>query len=57
MGVQPGDIAIADRGYPQPDCMRATRDAGADLLVRLTSNSLNLRDGAGDPVDWLALFA
>jgi hypothetical protein len=37
--------------------MRATRDAGADLLVRLTWNSLNLRDGAGEPVDWLALFA
>ena len=57
VGVQPGDIAIADRGYPQPDGMRATRDAGADLLVRLTWNSLNLRDGAGEPVDWLALFA
>ena len=55
-GVQPGDIAIADRGYPQPDGMLATRDA-ADLLVRLTWNSLNLRDGAGEPVDWLALFA
>ena len=57
VGVQPGDIAIADRGYPQPDGMRATRDAGADLLVRLTWNSLSLRDGAGEPVDWLALFA
>ena len=39
VGVQPGDIAIADRGYPQPDGMRATRDAGADLLVRLTWNT------------------
>jgi len=55
--VGPGDIAIADRGYPQPDGMRATRDAGADLLVRLTWNSLNLRDRAGEPVDWLDLFA
>jgi Transposase DDE domain len=55
--VEPGDIAIADRGYPQPDGMRATRDAGADLLVRLTWNSLNLRNGAGEPVDWLDLFA
>jgi hypothetical protein len=55
--VGPGEIAIADRGYPQPDGLRATREAGADLLVRLTWNSLNLRDGAGEPVDWLALFA
>jgi len=55
--VEPGDIAIADRGYPQPDGMRATRDAGADLLVRLTWNSLNLRNRAGEPVDWLDLFA
>src|SRR5271155_2649099 len=31
VGVQPGDIAIADRGYPQPDGTRATRD---DLLRR-----------------------
>jgi len=52
-----GGRARPDRGYPQPDGMRATRDAGADLLVRLTWNSLNLRNRAGEPVDWLDLFA
>ena len=54
--VQPGDIVLADRGYPQPRALRATRETGADLLVRLTWNSLNLRDGAGKPIDWLDLF-
>ena len=54
--VQPGDIVLADRGYPQPKAMRATRESGADLLVRLTWNSLNLRDGAGKPIDWLGVF-
>ena len=37
--------------------MRATRDSGADLLVRLTWNSLNLRDDAGKPINWLDIFA
>ncbi len=55
--IEPGDIVIADRGYPQPRAMRAVRDSGADLLVQLTWNSLNLRDGAGKPVDWLDVFA
>lgn len=55
--VGTGDIVIADRGYPQPRAMRAVRDGGADLLVRLTWNSLNLRDGSGKPIDWLDVFA
>ena len=55
--LEPGDIVIADRGYPQPRAMRAVRDSGADLLVRLTWNSLNLRDGAEKPIDWLDAFA
>jgi hypothetical protein len=52
----PGDIVLADRGYPQPKAMRAVRDSGADLLVRLTWNSLNLRDDAGKSIDWLDVF-
>ena len=55
--VGTGDIVIADRGYPQPRAMRAVRHCGADLLVRLTGNSLNLRDGSGKPIDWLDVFA
>ena len=55
--IRPGEIVIADRGYPQPDGLRQARQAGADVLVRLTWNSLNLRDASDKPVDWLKLFA
>jgi hypothetical protein len=51
------DIVLADRGYPKPKAMRATREAGADQLIRLTWNSLNLRDRAGKAIDWLDVFA
>ncbi len=57
MTIRPGEIVIADRGYPQPDGLRQARQAGADVLVRLTWNSLNLRDATDKPVDWLKLFA
>jgi hypothetical protein len=35
-----GENRIGDRGYPQPDGLRNTREAGVDVLVRLTWNSL-----------------
>jgi len=54
---QPGDIEIGDRGYAQPDGLRETVEAGADLIVRVTWNSLKLTDRQGRPLDWLALFA
>ena len=39
LAFQPGEIRIGDRGYPQPDGLRATREAGADApaLIPLTS--------------------
>jgi len=52
-----GAVYLADRGYPQPDGLRRLREAGADVLVRLTWNSLRLRDGKGRPLDWPSLFA
>jgi hypothetical protein len=55
--IRPGDIVIADRGYPQPAALRNARQADADVLVRLTWNSLNLRDAANRPLDWMTLFA
>ena len=55
--LRAGETYIADRGYPQPAALRKAREAGADLLVRLTWNSLHLRDEAGQPLDWRALFA
>jgi Transposase DDE domain len=55
--IGPGEIDIADRGYPQPDALRKARQRGADVLVRLTWNSLHLQDAANNPIDWMALFA
>lgn len=55
--IGPGEIDIADRGYPQPEGLRKTREAGADVLVRLTWNSLHLLDEAKRPLDWSQLFA
>jgi hypothetical protein len=55
--LRPGEIYLADRGYPQPAALRKARNAGADVLVRLTWNSLRLLDGAKQPLDWLELFA
>lgn len=55
--LRPGEIGILDRGYPQPDSLRKARKAGSDLLVRLTWNSLNLRDATNRPLDWMKLFA
>jgi DDE family transposase len=57
LAVTPGEIRLADRGFPQPDGIKATLDAGADLLVRLTWNSLQMRLADGRPIDWRALFA
>jgi hypothetical protein len=52
-----GALCIADRGFPTPDGLRRTREAGADVLVRLTWNSLRLTDANGHALDWLALSA
>lgn len=53
--VTPGEIRLGDRGFPHPDRIRNTLDAGADVLVRLTWNSLQMT--ADDkPIDWLKLF-
>ena len=55
LAVTPGEIRLGDRGYPQPDGIRNTLKAGADVLVRLTWNSLQMT--ADDkPIDWLKLF-
>jgi hypothetical protein len=54
--IRPGETYIADRGYPQPHGLRKVREAGADVLVRLTWSSLNLVDAARQPIDWLRLF-
>jgi hypothetical protein len=57
LAVTPGEIRIADRGFPQPDGIKNTLEAGADLLVRLTWNSLQMTAADGEPIDWLSLFS
>lgn len=57
LAPQAGEIRLGDCGFPQPNGLRATREAGADLLVRLTWNSLRLLDADGRTLDWMALFA
>ena len=54
--AQRGEIRIGDRGYPQPDGLRAMHEAGANVLVRLTWNSLRLTDVKQRPIDWMRLF-
>ena len=56
LAVTPGEIRLADRGFPHPDGLKNTLLAGADVLVRLTWNSLQLRHTDGKPIDWLGLF-
>lgn len=57
LAARPGEIRVGDRGYPQPDGLRAMREAGAEVLVRLTWNSVRLLDNKGRPIDWTRLFA
>jgi hypothetical protein len=55
--LRPGEIVIADRGYPKADSLRKVRQAGNDVLVRLTWKSLNLHDARNRPIDWPKLLA
>lgn len=54
--MQAGELRTGDRGYPQPAGLRETRDAGADVLVRLTWNSLHLLNSKHRPLNWQRLF-
>jgi IS4 transposase len=53
--MTPGEIRLGDRGFPQPDGIKNTLDAKADVLVRLTWNSLQMTTD-GKPIDWMELF-
>ena len=55
LAVTPGEIRLGDRGFPQPDGIRNTLAEGADVLVRLTWNSLQMTAN-GKPIDWHKLF-
>jgi hypothetical protein len=55
LAVMPHEIRLGDRGFPQPDGIRNTLAAGADVLVRLTWNSLQMTSN-NRPLDWIKLF-
>jgi Transposase DDE domain len=55
LAVAANEIRLGDRGFPQPDGIRNTLDQGADVLVRLTWNSLQMT-ADGKPINWLQLF-
>lgn len=57
LAIVPGEVRLGDRGYPQPDGIKNTLKAGADVLVRLTWKSLQLTDRRGKPLNWMRLFA
>jgi hypothetical protein len=54
--VQPGELRIGDRAYPRPDGLRQMREAGAEVLVRLTWKSLHLLDDKARALDWTAVL-
>jgi hypothetical protein len=53
---QPGDIALADRGYARPRDLRPVLTAGAELIVRTGWNSLRLLKANGTPLDLFAVL-
>ena len=55
LAPQSGEIRIADAGLPSADGLRNAVTAGGDVLVRLTWNSLRLKDADGQLIDWMAL--
>ena len=57
LGVTPGEVRVADRGFAQPDGLKAVQDAGGDVLVRLTWNSVRLETPEGATLDWMGVFA
>src|SRR5215217_476912 len=54
--VTAGEVRIGDRAFAKPDKVKNTLDAGADVLVRLSWNSLQLTDQDDRPIDWMGLF-
>lgn len=56
LSVTPGEIRLGDRGFAQPGGIKNTLDLGADVLVRLTWNSVQLSGVDEKLLDWNKLF-
>jgi hypothetical protein len=48
--IEPGTLAIADRGYAHPEGIASVRQAGADVLVRINLTNVPLLDAQGRPL-------
>jgi hypothetical protein len=55
LGVIPGALYIGDRNYPNADALSRIIIAEADVLVRVTWNSVQLTLPNGHAIDWMAL--
>lgn len=56
LAPQKGELRIGDRGYPQPQGLANTLQAGAEVLVRISWKSLRLLDKSSQAIDWMQLF-
>lgn len=54
--VAPGDVILADRGYAHREGVAYVVDAGADVVVRLNSNTFPLEHPDGVPLRLLPLM-
>lgn len=55
LGVEPGALYLGDRNYANAQALSGIIAAGADVLVRVTWNSVRLTHPDGRPIDWMAL--
>ena len=52
--LEPGEVAVADRGSCQPETMVQTVQRGADVRLRLTPYNMSLSQYDGTPLDLVA---
>ena len=56
LGIQAGDLILADRGYCHRRGLAAVRQAGADFLVRINWQNLPLEDAQHQRLDLIELL-
>jgi DDE family transposase len=54
--LEPGDVALADRGSCPPEAIRHTVPRGAEVLLRLNPHNVPLVQRDGTPVDWVTVW-
>jgi hypothetical protein len=54
-GLQPGSLAVADRGYGTPRNIDSALTSGVDVLVRVHRGQMRFLNGSDNKVDWSLL--